>query len=644
MLAKEKMVNDLSVELNPAQIEAVECTEGPLLVIAAAGTGKTKTLVSRIHHLIVNKGVPGYRILAVTFTNKAAQEMRDRLYNAIGEEANDIFIGTFHQISLRLLRKYYTYANLPSNFVIIDEQDQIRIVKSILQEEGLDPKSVSPKSITYTISRWKDDGLLPHQVQANTWEERRVLKIYHKYQEMIERIGALDFGDLILKFLNLVISNEEVLSKIQNLFQYFMVDEYQDINTAQYLWLKSMVPDENPNLCCVGDDDQSIYGWRGAKIINILRFERDFLGAKVIRLEKNYRSTGHILAAASNLVDHNNNRYSKKIWTDSEMGEKVVVNQIYSGEEEATWVSKKIMELTARGEYSFGEIAILIRAGYQSRLFEEIFVSYGLPYRMYGGMNFYDHLEIRDSLAYLKLINRPEDHLSFLRIINTPRRGIGDKTLGTLEELISSEESFTKALEIWRNIVLKGSTKHKVEQFLSMVNKWRERSTMIPPSDLLQEVLEESGYLEMWKADPHAMSRVENLEELVNALKSFNDLETFLDHISLVHGDQSGKAENKIVIATIHTAKGLEFKCVFLVGWEEGVFPSTKAATPDQIEEERRLAYVAITRARERAFISCARRRQVFGQWEYMSPSRFINELPSENIQSNVASTKYYFD
>jgi len=628
--------------LNGAQRQAVDAIDGPVLVLAGAGTGKTRVLTTRLAHILASRKAWPSQILAVTFTNKAAFEMRERLGRMIGQVAEGLWLGTFHSVAARILRRHAEAVGLKPNFTILDSDDQLRLIKQIAAAEGIDDKRWPARAILAVIERWKDRGLTPDKVsgaEAGDLAEGRMEKLYRLYQERLQTVNAADFGDLLLHNLTIFQTKPEILAEYQERFRYILVDEYQDTNVAQYLWLR-LLAQKHKNLCCVGDDDQSIYSWRGAEIGNILRFEKDFPGAIIVRLEQNYRSTPHILAAASALIARNEGRLGKTLWTESAEGERVLLRGVWDGEEEARWVGEEIESQQRKGA-SLSQIAILVRAGFQTREFEERFIKLGLPYRVIGGPRFYERQEIRDALAYLRLIHQPGDDLAFERIINTPRRGIGTQSIQSLHQLargerISLGEAAHKLVE---TDDLKPAARKAISGFLNDLARWRGQAQSESHVNLAQIVLDESGYTAMWQADKSADApgRLENLKELVDALAEFETLEAFLDHVSLVMENTAQTGGDMVNLMTLHGAKGLEFETVFLPGWEEGLFPSQRSLDElgnKGLEEERRLAYVGLTRARNRALISYAVNRRIHGQWQTTMPSRFIAELPEAHVDS----------
>jgi ATP-dependent DNA helicase UvrD/PcrA len=667
--------------LNPEQRLAVETLDGPVLVLAGAGTGKTRVLTVRIAHILsLGRARPG-EILAVTFTNKAAREMKGRVGEIVGHVVEGMpWLGTFHSIGVKILRRHAELVGLKPDFTILDVDDQIRLLKQLLDAEKIDEKRWPARVLASLIDGWKNRGLTPDQVpagEAGVFANGKGLKLYRAYQERLKILNAADFGDLLLENIRLFREQPEVLRQYQARFKFILVDEYQDTNVAQYLWLRLLAqrvtntspraaderalpppeqaekpppPDAPPasgereqpgnkNICCVGDDDQSIYGWRGAEVDNILRFEHDFPGAKVIRLERNYRSTGHILAAASHLIAHNEGRLGKTLRTDDVDGEKVTVTGAWDSEEEARAIGEEIEQLQ-RGGHSLNQVAILVRASFQMREFEDRFVTLGLPYRVIGGPRFYERAEIRDALAYLRLVNSPSDDLAFERIVNVPKRGLGDATVQLLHD--HARKRRVPLSEAARAVIetdeLKPKPRGALRGLLESFDRWRKQRDNLPHTQLAEIVLDESGYTEMWQKDrsADAAGRLENLKELIRSMEEFENLQGFLEHISLVMDNEKAAEADAVNIMTLHAAKGLEFDTVFLPGWEEGVFPNQRALD-DQgragLEEERRLAHVGLTRARKRAKIYFATNRRMHGLWQTNIPSRFLDELPEGNVE-----------
>ena len=627
--------------LNAPQREAVLSSEGPVLVLAGAGTGKTAALTARLAHLIATRRAWPSEILAVTFTNRAAREMRERVGRIIGEAVEGMpWLGTFHSIGAKMLRRHAELVGLQSNFTIIDSDDQLRLLKQLIQSLDLDDKRWPARQLAGFIDRWKNKGLNPHELdeaENALYADGRGKELYTLYQERLKALNACDFGDLLLHVLTLLKTDRAVLEHYQQRFKYILVDEYQDTNSSQYLWLR-LLAQTRKNICCVGDDDQSIYSWRGAEVANILRFEKDFPGAKIVRLEQNYRSTPHILAAASGLIDANSGRLGKTLWTEIEAGDKVQVLGVWDGPEEARRVGEEMESLQRKGA-SLNDMAILVRAQFQTREFEDRFIAIGMPYRIVGGFRFYERAEIRDALAYLRVINQPADDLAFERIVNTPKRGLGDKAQEKIHRLARSMgvSLSQAAFAILDSDELPSRARNSLGSLMHHIARWRDQLSVDSPADLARIVMDESGYTAVLQAEKsvEASGRLENLSELARAMEEYESLGDFLEHVSLVIDNDAAPDEAKVTIMTIHAAKGLEFPNVFLAGWEEGVFPSQRSLDEGglaSLEEERRLAYVAITRARERCFIMHAANRRIYGQWTSSIPSRFISELPSEHI------------
>ncbi|MBV1867589.1 MAG: UvrD-helicase domain-containing protein [Marinosulfonomonas sp.] len=635
-------------DLNPAQREAVEALDGPVLMLAGAGTGKTKALTTRIAHLLNTGRARPNEILAVTFTNKAAREMKNRVGRLLGQTVEGMpWLGTFHAVCVKLLRRHAELVGLKSNFTILDTDDQIRLLKQLIVAAGIDDKRWPARMLAGLIDGWKNRALTPDKVPAGdgaTFNHLGV-ELYVQYQERLKTLNAVDFGDLLLHVVTIFQTHADILAQYQRWFRYILVDEYQDTNVAQYMWLR-LLAGGHKNICCVGDDDQSIYGWRGAEVGNILRFEKDFPGAVVVRLEQNYRSTPHILAAASGVIAGNEDRLGKTLWTDSEEGEKLRLIGHWDGEEEARWIGEEIeaMQGGTRGmtPMDLDSMAILVRASHQMRAFEDRFLTIGLPYRVIGGPRFYERMEIRDAMAYFRVAISPEDDLAFERIVNTPKRGVGDKALQNIR--ITARDNGVSLLEGARiaaaSGVLSGKARGAVGALVEAFDRWHE--VILQPQyahiELAEQILEESGYTGMWVNDktPEAPGRLENLKELVKALEQFDNLQGFLEHIALIMDNESDDGGAKVSIMTLHGAKGLEFPAVFLPGWEDGLFPSQRSMDESGLkglEEERRLAYVGITRAEEICTISFAANRRVYGQWQSALPSRFIDELPAEHVE-----------
>jgi DNA helicase II / ATP-dependent DNA helicase PcrA len=635
--------------LNPTQRRAVEATEGPVLVLAGAGTGKTRVLTTRLAHIVnLGKARP-WQMLAVTFTNKAAREMRERVAALLGGPVEGWWVGTFHALCARILRANAETVGLKSNFTILDTDDQLRLVKQLLEAQRIDPKRTPPRVILGAIQRWKDRGLPPDRVSYAEGAEAadgHALAIYGDYQDRLKTLNAADFGDLLLHCLTVFRDDAAALERYQQQFRYILVDEYQDTNVAQYLWLRALAQ-RHHNICCVGDDDQSIYSWRGAEVGNILRFEHDFPGAEIIRLECNYRSTPHILAAASGLIAHNRSRHGKTLWTDLNEGEKVVVRGVWDGQDEARIVCEEMQALHAKG-HSLSEMAVLVRAGFQTRAFEERLLVVNIPYRVIGGLRFYERQEIRDAIAYLRVVVQPADDLAFERIVNVPKRGLGPASLRSVHMLARAEglSLSAAAARLIETDELKPAARRALGRLLDDCARWREQMARLPHPELARQILDESGYTEMWQKDrsPEAAGRLENLKELVSALEDFDGLAGFLEHVSLVMENDEAVEQDKVTLMTLHGAKGLEFNTVFLPGWEEGLFPHQRALDDGGnggLEEERRLAYVGLTRARQRAIISYAVNRHVYGYWQSAIPSRFIGELPADSLEQSAPRGLY---
>ncbi|WP_037477881.1 ATP-dependent helicase, partial [Sphingobium sp. ba1] len=634
--------------LNPPQREAVLTTEGPVLVLAGAGTGKTAALTARLAHLVATGRAYPSQILSVTFTNKAAREMRERVGKMIGPAVEGMpWLGTFHSIAAKMLRRHAELVGLQSNFTILDTDDQLRLMKQLIQAEGIDEKRWPARQLGGLIDQWKNKGWTPEDVGAGESEgyaNGQGQKLYAAYQARLRAVNACDFGDLLLHVLTILKKHRDVLESYQERFRYILVDEYQDTNSSQYLWLR-LLAQTGKNICCVGDDDQSIYSWRGAEVANILRFEKDFPGATIIKLEQNYRSTPHILGAASGVIAENGTRLGKTLWTDIDVGEKVRVVGIWDGPEEARRVGEEI-ETIQRDGGSLDEVAILVRAQHQTREFEDRFIQIGLPYRIVGGFRFYERAEIRDALAYLRLVNQPADDLAFERIVNVPKRGLGDKAVEKLHRLARAEgiPLLHAAARILDTDELTPQARRSLGSFVGDLARWRDRAAQLPHAELARQILDESGYTAMLQAERSTESagRLENLSELARAMEEYETLGAFLEHVSLVMDNEAQAESAKITIMTIHAAKGLEFDSTFLVGWEEGIFPSQRALDEgglNSLEEERRLAYVAITRARKRCTILHAANRRIYGQWTSSIPSRFVGELPPEHVEEESSMT-----
>ncbi|MEO9625296.1 MAG: UvrD-helicase domain-containing protein [Qipengyuania citrea] len=637
-----------AARLNAPQREAVLTTEGPVLMLAGAGTGKTAALTARLAHLIATRRAWPSEILCVTFTNKAAREMRERVGRHIGDAVEGMpWLGTFHSIGARMLRRHAELVGLESNYTIIDTDDQIRLLKQLIQENDVDEKRWPARQLAGLLDRWKNRGLNPGDLDAvenESYANGRGAQFYKLYQDRLKTLNACDFGDLLLHILNIFRTHHDVLAQYQQRFKYILVDEYQDTNQVQYLWLR-LLAQTRKNICVVGDDDQSIYSWRGAEVANILKFEKDFPGASVVKLEQNYRSTPQILAAASGLINANSERLGKTLWTELPPGEKVRIIGVWDAPEEARRVGEEIERLESEGA-PLDQIAILVRAQYQTREFEDRFIQIGLNYRIVGGFRFYERAEIRDALAYLRVIAQPADDLAFERIYNQPKRGLGAKTLEAMRRHARQLQMPLAAasLDLCDTDELPARARNNLVALLGQFVHWREQTDKVTPSELLRSVLAESGYEDMLQKDRSAESagRLENLTELARAMEEYETLGDFLEHVSLVMDNERAGDGEKVTIMTMHAAKGLEFDHVFLPGWEEGAFPSQRAIDEGglaSLEEERRLAYVAITRAKRRCTILHAANRRIYGQWTSSIPSRFIEDLPEDYITSETTMT-----
>lgn len=631
-------------QLNEQQIEAVINTEGPTLVLAGAGTGKTKVLTSRIAHILINGLALPSQILSVTFTNKAAKEMRDRVEGLIGPSASSLWLGTFHSIAAKILRHNAHLLGLREDFTIIDTDDQLKIVKQMFRERGLDEKQYPPKLFLHIVNRLKDKAISYDNIPASEnvdFHGVTISSLYREYQTALKSLQVCDFGDLMLYNLELFNKHPEVCSQYQNKFRYLLVDEYQDTNICQYLWLRILVQHAPHNICCVGDDDQSIYGWRGAEVANILRFDRDFPQAKVIRLELNYRSTPHILGAASAVIANNTTRHGKELWTDVTEGHKIKLGGFYDDREEARFIAEEIEAIHQLHKGQLSEIAVLVRAGFQTRPIEESFNFLHIPYKIVGGLKFYERAEIKQVIAYIRLTTNNDDSLAFERIVNLPRRGIGNTALQNMH-MLSREHGislYAAAQMLVKEDGVRGKAKEALRTFLSDVKHWGEElNRNMPHWQVVEQMLEKSGYLEMWRIENtnESKERLENIKELVRSLGDYTNLQEFLEHVSLVSDADSIDNHNKVNVMTMHASKGLEFDTVFLPGWEEGVFPSQRSVQESGqkgLEEERRLAYVAITRAKHNLVITFANRRRIYGGYQQSTPSRFIDELPRKHYE-----------
>lgn len=639
----EKFKSDELLDgLNEPQKQAVSIIEGPLLVLAGAGTGKTKVLTSRIANILLSKlAFPG-QILAVTFTNKAAKEMKHRVESLIGSSVDGLWLGTFHSIAAKILRRHAKEVGLNPDFTILDSEDQFRLVKQIFTDYNIDSDKTSTKSFLYHIGHFKDKALTPENLNSahnSYFSNYSLAQLYQEYQRRLKSLNAVDFGDLLLYNIELFNKHLSILLEYQARFKYILVDEYQDTNISQYLWLRILAQGSG-NICCVGDDDQSIYGWRGAEVTNILKFDRDFPNAKIIRLQQNYRSTNHILGAATKLISNNKERHGKTLWTEQTSGDAIKLSSFYDDKEEANYVADEIDSLNRLNDINYGDIAILVRAGFQTRSFEESLNFLRIPYKIVGGLKFYERLEIKDAIAYIRTISNQNDSLAFERIINTPKRGVGNTTLQKMQMI--SRDNDISLFEAAKLLLRSTDSKAKAMQSLTLlvdnINRWKQLLLTMPHYEVVDLMLQESGYIDMWKleASGNSKERLENIKELLRVLADYTSLPEFLEHVSLVSDSDSLDNDNVVNVMTMHAAKGLEFKVVFLPGWEEGVFPSARSIEENGImglEEERRLAYVGITRAREQLFISFACNRRVWGNYQYNQPSRFIDELAREHVE-----------
>lgn len=642
--------------LNAEQTEAVETLDGPVLVLAGAGTGKTRVLTTRIAHILsTNRAFPS-QILAVTFTNKAAREMKERIALLVGGAVEGMpWLGTFHSIGVKLLRRHAELVGLTSSFTILDTDDVVRLIKQLIQAEGLDDKRWPAKQFAGMIDTWKNKGLSPADIpegDARAFANGKGRELYAAYQNRLKTLNACDFGDLLLHPINIFRQNPDILKDYHQRFRYILVDEYQDTNTAQYMWLRLLAQrqkGEPQNVCCVGDDDQSIYGWRGAEVDNILRFEKDFPGAKVIKLERNYRSTEHILGAAAHLIAHNEGRLGKTLFTDRSDPDdiKVQVHASWDSEEEARAIGEEIEQLQ-RNKHNLNDIAILVRASFQMREFEDRFVTLGLNYRVVGGPRFYERLEIRDAMAYFRLVCQPADDLAFERIINTPKRGLGDTTVRALHDYARVRDipMLAAATDIIETDEMKPKARKALFDVVQSFRRWQGLLENTPHTELAEQILEESGYTDMWKNDKSAEApgRLENLKELIRSMESFESMRGFLEHVALVMDAEQNEDMDAVSIMTLHSAKGLEFDTVFLPGWEEGLFPHQRSLDESGragLEEERRLAYVGLTRAKRRCHIWFVSNRRIHGLWQSTIPSRFLDELPETHVQVAEVEQSY---
>ena len=631
--------------LNESQREAVEIISGATLVLAGAGSGKTRVLTYKLLHLLIKKILKPSQILAVTFTNKAASEMKSRVSKMLNFPIDRMWLGTFHSLSLKILRQHYEKVGLKQNFIIIDTDDQIKLIKKICDQENIDSKDISPKFFASAIDSLKNKGIFFNELKVNKYRnnDEELRKVYKMYQKELVRINCVDFGDLILLCIKLFKDNKEVREYYQNLFNYILVDEYQDINFIQQKWLEYLYQGHK-NICCVGDDDQSIYSWRGADVTNLLEFQKNFQSSNIIRLEQNYRSTKNILECASILIDKNKNRYGKKLWSENEEGEKIFINGFWETKEEAIFTTDQIDKLVSN-KVQLSEIAILFRVSAHTRSFEERLIAIGLPYRIIGGLRFYERKEIKDVIAYLRLINNISDDLAFERVINIPKRGIGKTTLSKINQIARLNN--TSMFEASQNFIGENKTKVNLEinDFINNILKWQKIKKIFDHIELAKVVLEDSNYIQYLENEaknsknPENLSRVDNINEFLESLKDFENLEGFLEHVGLVMENMANTDSQTISLMTMHGSKGLEFDYVFLAGWEEGVFPSQRSLDESGtkgLEEERRLAYVALTRARKKIQISYVNQnRYSFASHDFNSPSRFISELPKESIELN---------
>src|SRR6201994_1054084 len=631
--------------LNKEQREAVETVDGPVLVLAGAEPGKTRVLTTRLAHILATRRAWPGQILSVTFTNKAAREMKERIGALSGGGVEGMqWLGPFHSIGAKMLRRHAELVGLKSNFTILDTDDQLRLMKQLIDAANIDEKRWPARTLAGLIDGWKNRGLSPQDVppgEGHGYAFGKGVELYAQYQQRLKDLNAADFGDLLLHTLNILKGNPDILADYRDRFRYMLVDEYQDTNAVQYLWLKILATSAG-NVCVVGDDDQSIYGWRGAEVENILRFERDFPGAKVIRLERNYRSTPAILGAASGLITANKGRLGKTLWTEGDQGEKLKVQGVWDAEEEARGIATEAENLHSKGD-AFGQMAILVRASFQMREFEDRFLSLGLPYRVIGGPRFYERAGIRDAMAYFRLIAQGDDDLAFERIVNKPKRGIGDASVQTLHQFARSRHMplLAAAREIAQTDELPPKARKALTELSGNFARWTDTAKLLPHTELAEMVLDESGYTDMLKNDKSAEApgRLDNLKELVRSMEQFESLAGFLEHVSLVMELEQNTDEDRVNLMTLHAAKGLEFDTVFLPGWEEGLFPSQRTMDENGmagLEEERRLAYVGLTRARKRILLYFAANRRVHGNWQSALPSRFITELPEEHVDTIV--------
>ncbi len=636
--------------LNPEQLEAVESTEGAVLVLAGAGTGKTRVLTTRIAHILASSKAWPSQVLAVTFTNKAAREMKERIGALIGGAVEGMpWLGTFHSIGVKILRKHAELVGLKPGFTILDADDQLRLMKQVIEAANIDKDRWPARQLANLIDSWKNRGITPEKVPAGegfAFANGQGAKLYGEYQQRLKDLNACDFGDLLLEGLRLFQENPDVLADYHRRFRYILVDEYQDTNTVQYLWLR-LLAQGSPNICCVGDDDQSIYGWRGAEVENILKFDKDFPGAKVIRLERNYRSKGHILGAASGLIAQNKGRLGKTLFTDDDLGTKVTVTAVWDDEEEARIIGEDIEAARKKG-HPLNEVAILVRASAQMRVIEDRFITLGLPYRVIGGPRFYERQEIKDAVAYLEVVANPANDLKFERIVNVPKRGLGDTSVKRVHELARARRipMIQAARLMIETEELAGKARKAMGDLLGQFERWRGLAEGMKHTELAELILDESGYTAMWQTDksPQAQSRLENLKELIRFMDQFKTLAGFLEHVSLVMDADAQDSGDRVSIMTLHAAKGLEFNLVFLPGWEEGLFPHQRSLDESGLaglEEERRLAYVGVTRAKRSARVSFAQNRRLRGMYQSAVPSRFVDELPEEHVDVIEAKSPF---
>ena len=630
-------------KLNDKQKKAVETLNGPVLVLAGAGTGKTRVLTTRLAHLLNKRLAKPWEILAVTFTNKAANEMKERVQSLLKIDIERMWIGTFHSSGLKILRRYAELCFLKSDFTVIDTDDQERLIKQILESNKIDVKKHTPSNVLWMIQWFKDKGILPEDSKKYKFKFGKtfnISKLYMQYQTRLKILNAADFGDLLLLPVKIFRENLDILKKYQNQFKYILVDEYQDTDTCQDIFLK-FLSKKHKNICCVGDDDQAIYSWRGADVKNILNFPDAFKDVKIIRLEQNYRSTDHILAAASKLIENNKDRLGKTLWTDASNGEKIKLYFFNDGKDEAKNISLEIEKLKLK-KTKLDEIAILVRASFQTRLFEDRLLKIGIPYRVIGGFRFYERLEIRDAIAYFRIVYKNSDGLALERVFNTPKRGLGAATLQIVFKF--ARDANITLLDASRKIIetdeLTPNARNSIKKFIEDIDRWKTKINKINHIELAKIILDESGYTKMWLNDKsiEAPGRLENLKELISALRDFSNMNEFIEHISLVMENERNYKFDMVNIMTMHAAKGLEFENVFLAGWDEGLFPHQKSLEEKGnkgLEEERRLAYVGITRGKKKVYISFAKRRFIHGTWNFSQPSRFLSELPKENIDTN---------